>query len=102
MTEIHRAPGYENQSDDSTDETEEDVNQQKVEVGLAPMGGIGINVTERDGTQAGATLTIEQAEQLGARLIGLAGMMVHVGYMEMARQQIETQKVLQNLNIPGK
>lgn len=94
-------PGDEHQERPQVESQQEQQQEEpikgRVQVGLSPLGGVGLNVYDENGVEAGISLSIEEAEQLGARLIGLTGMLVHVGYMEMARQQAEFQKVADQL-----
>ena len=86
--------------DSQNDQSEE--SHQRVSVGLSPRGGIGLNVVDADGNEAGALLTLEEAEQLSARLSNLAGILLHMGFIQVAQQQLEAAQLADQLGLNKK
>jgi hypothetical protein len=84
--------------------TKEDVEGgvQQIAVGLSPLGGVGINITSAKGEQAGAVISIEEAEQLAGRLQNLAGILLQAGYMAMAQERMQAEQLAQKLGVNGK
>ena len=84
-----------------SEETTEETVQQQIAVGLSPLGGVGINVTSSTGEQAGAVITIEEAEQLAGRLQNLAGILLQASYMAMAQERMQAAQLAEKLGVGG-
>lgn len=94
-------PTYQSDPGDETNNVEEEKQEQRVSVGLSPLGGIGLNVSDTSGTTSGVSLTIEEAEQLAGRLQGLATILLHMGYIEAAQQQLQAAELAKKIHLPG-
>lgn len=84
-----------------TESTGETPSQQKISVGLSPLGGIGVNVVSATGEEAGAILSVEEVEQLASRLQSLSSILLHMSYMQMAQEQMQNTKMAEKLGVSG-
>jgi hypothetical protein len=74
----------------------------KVEVGLHPLGGINIQITDTSGTTAGAKMNLEQTWNIIGHLNALANMLIQAAHQQMAQQRIQEAELLSKLHIPGR
>ena len=75
------------------EETTEQPDQSRVELGLHPLGGLGVKTTGPDGSVAIARLEIQDAWLMAGHLNGLVNMMYQGIMMRQMQAQAEAQAV---------
>lgn len=68
--------------------------QQRVQVGLHPLGGIALAVTGPTGETQVARLDLEQAWNVIGHMNALAGMFISTAYAQAAEQQQAASKIV--------
>ena len=73
---------------------------QKVQIGLHPLGGIAIAVTGPDGSQAVARIDLDQAWNVIGHLSALTSMFISTAYAAAAQEQQAAQAIKQKIVLP--
>ena len=85
--------------DPISEDTPQSESRQRISIGLSPLGGIAISVTDRDGGTANITVPVEEVWQIVGHLNAITGFLIG----SMYANQIAEQEALRNkLFLPGR